>query len=176
MTETITARDPEVQALVDKQAILEVLTRYCRGLDRGDAALIASAYHPDAVDDHGGKTFSGEGLAQGILDWMQEIHVVMGSHYTDNQTIHLDGDRAWVESYFSGYMLQSNDGQESTLQMSGRYLDRLERRDGEWKIAARQVIPEMTRTLLTDTFWLGRRLSHDDDDRADPSYAFLAGE
>ena len=64
MTETNTARDPEVQALVDKQAILEVLTRYCRALDRGDAALIASAYHPDAVDDHGGKTFARVGHAR----------------------------------------------------------------------------------------------------------------
>jgi len=27
-------RDPEIQALLDKQAIYEVMTRYCRGLER----------------------------------------------------------------------------------------------------------------------------------------------
>jgi hypothetical protein len=176
MTETVAVRDAEVQALLDRQSILEVLTRYCRGLDRGDALLIGTAYHPDAVDDHGGKTFSGEGLAQGIIEWMREINVVMGSHYTNNYTIHLDGDSASVESYFSGYMLQSTDGNESTLQMSGRYLDRFERRNGEWKIAARTVIPEMTQALPPGAFWLGRRLTHDDNDKTDPSYALLQGE
>ena len=52
----MTGRDREVQELLDKQAIHEVMIRYCRGLDRMDAELVGSAYHPDAHDDHGGRT------------------------------------------------------------------------------------------------------------------------
>jgi len=44
--------DPEFQALLDKQEIQEVLTRYTRGADRGDADLIEATYHDDAIDGH----------------------------------------------------------------------------------------------------------------------------
>ena len=33
--------------------IKQVLYMYCRGVDRGDAELIRSVYHPDAIDEHG---------------------------------------------------------------------------------------------------------------------------
>jgi ketosteroid isomerase-like protein len=164
--------DREIQALLDKQAIREVMMRYFRGLDRCDAALIASAYHHDAVDDHGGRTFSGEGIGQGIIDHMRELHIVSGSHHITNQTIHLDGDTAASESYFFGYMLESHEGEERTLQMAGRYLDRLERRNAEWRIAHRLVVPEMA-GQVSGVMWLGRPLSYGASDTTDPSYAVL---
>ena len=43
----------DVKALLDRQAILDCMRRYCRGVDRRDEALILSVYHPDAIDDHG---------------------------------------------------------------------------------------------------------------------------
>ena len=43
----------EIQHLIDRQAILDCLTRYGRGVDRFDRELVLSAYHPDAIDDHG---------------------------------------------------------------------------------------------------------------------------
>ncbi|MHC3127370.1 hypothetical protein OB03_08775, partial [Brevundimonas sp. GN22] len=45
---------PEIQALLDKQAITEVIHQYLRGADRADAELIGQCYHPDAWEDHGG--------------------------------------------------------------------------------------------------------------------------
>ena len=52
------ARDPELQALLDRQAIADVLNAYCRAIDRADLDLLAAAYHSDATEDHGG-TFKG---------------------------------------------------------------------------------------------------------------------
>ena len=43
--------DP-VTAVVAKQDITDVLMRYCRAVDRIDAALLRSCYHPDATEDH----------------------------------------------------------------------------------------------------------------------------
>ena len=42
-----------LQHLLDRQEIYDCLVRYCRGVDRLDSELILSAYHPDAIDDHG---------------------------------------------------------------------------------------------------------------------------
>ena len=39
--------------LLDKQAIWEVMLRYCRSIDHRDHDLVRSTYHPDAYDDHG---------------------------------------------------------------------------------------------------------------------------
>lgn len=39
-----------VDDLLDKQAIGEVVLRYCRGIDRLDLDLVRSAYHCDGVD------------------------------------------------------------------------------------------------------------------------------
>ena len=46
--------DPAVQALLDKQEITELLTRYLRSVDRGDVATLGSCYLPGATEDHGG--------------------------------------------------------------------------------------------------------------------------
>ena len=48
---------PELQNLLDRQAILDCLNRYNRGVDRCDEELLLSAYHEDATECHG--TFTG---------------------------------------------------------------------------------------------------------------------
>lgn len=42
-----------VQLLADKQAIHDVVMRYCRGIDRFDLGAVLACYHHDAEDDHG---------------------------------------------------------------------------------------------------------------------------
>jgi ketosteroid isomerase-like protein len=39
---------PELQTLLDRQAISDVLISYCRAVDRADLDLLRSCYHPDA--------------------------------------------------------------------------------------------------------------------------------
>src|SRR5260370_1156851 len=46
--------DPAPQALLDKQGIAELLTRYLRSVDRGDVATLRVCYLPGATEDHGG--------------------------------------------------------------------------------------------------------------------------
>src|SRR5690348_975727 len=43
----------QLRGVLDRQEIYDCLMRYCRGIDRGDLELARSAYHPDALDDHG---------------------------------------------------------------------------------------------------------------------------
>ena len=173
VAENSTQRDRAIQELVDKEAIREVIVRYGRGVDRGDSELISSAYHPDAVDDRGFGQYTGETIGTEMVESMLKS-MVMTSHHLTTQTIHVDGDTAGAETYSIGVHRSTRDGQESRLLTSGRYIDRLERRDGEWRIIHRRAVTDMLRALsLEEETDLGPQLSR--RDRDDPSYEVLRG-
>src|SRR5690606_29336609 len=93
-----------LRELADKQAITEVIYRYCRGLDRLDWPTLSSVYHPDAIEDRGEALFVGpaEDLARAALKSLTEAYVV-SQHLIGNILIELDGDTAFAESYFQAY-------------------------------------------------------------------------
>ena len=64
------------------------------------------------------------------------------------------------------------DGRERILSGLGRYLDRFERRDGQWRIAHRLVVVDLA-TLLPESNFMPSRpdLGHRGPD--DPSFALL---
>ncbi len=72
------SRDPALQELLDKQAIHEVLLRYCRGVDRRDEEVLRSVYHADAIHEHGEHAMNAREFARGIVhrvalhDWSRE--------------------------------------------------------------------------------------------------------
>jgi hypothetical protein len=66
----------------------------------------------------------------------------MTSHNITNHLCDLDGDTANCESYVIGGLRWLSG--ESTSMAFGRYLDRLEKRNGEWRIAVRRCTLEMT--------------------------------
>jgi hypothetical protein len=46
-------RDPEIQRVIDESKIRNLLDKYPRALDRQDHELLASLFHPRAIDEHG---------------------------------------------------------------------------------------------------------------------------
>jgi ketosteroid isomerase-like protein len=166
--------DAAMQKVLDKQAIHEAILRYCRGVDRGDAELICSTYHPDAVDEHGSNRFTGLTVGPGIVDLMRSARLSM--HHVTNQLIELHGpDRASCETYFTVWQTMARDGEDHVLHSLGRYLDRFERRDGEWKIAQRLVVVEHTQLLPPGGEVPPSRPGLGCRDRRDPSYEVLNG-
>ena len=136
--------DPRVQELLDKQEIHDLLMRYCRGVDRGDRDLIAGVYYPDAVDDHGDFVVDGEHVAD-LFVRLVNRSPKGGMHFIGNQLIEVEGDTAFAESYFLAIKDIDRDGRAHTRVRAGRYVDRLERRDGRWAIAERVVVDEWNR-------------------------------
>jgi hypothetical protein len=95
-------------------------------------------------------------------------------HHLTNQTIALDGpDRAGVESYFIAWQGFARDGQMGVVQAIGRYLDRFERRDGDWRIAHRVVVVEQTWVMPPAVEMGSGNRASATKDRTDPSYAVL---
>ncbi|MET8211634.1 nuclear transport factor 2 family protein [Streptomyces sp. NPDC005373] len=130
----------DVQYLKDRTAILDVIARHARGCDRHDVDLITAAYHADGVDEHG--TTVNAGPAYG--EWANAAHAATSQVHTHNVTTHtcdIDGDSAHADSYAIVVLLGS-DGRTAQF-ISGRYMDRLERRDGQWRIAVRRSTVEV---------------------------------
>lgn len=126
-----------LRELVDRQEIHDCIVRYCRGVDRLDAQMLASAYHPDAVDDHGLYVGNPHQFADYFLAFHKK-HQKATQHIITNHYCELDGDMAHCETYwlFAG---MNRVGPELSLG-GGRYIDRMERRDGHWAIAARKCL------------------------------------
>ena len=135
--------------------IRNMLYLYCRAVDRGDDILLRSIYHADATEDHFGYVGGVSGfvdLASNMRSWMES-----GSHQITNILIEIDGDIAKSESNFFGIAANCTDpeGEQIDLFITGRYLDRFERREGSWKIAARQVVFDTNHTFKASGRWEG---------------------
>jgi ketosteroid isomerase-like protein len=127
-----------VRELLDRQEILDCIHRYCRAVDRFDRELLLSVYHPDAVDDHGVFVGGPKAFVEWAFDYHRQFQEVT-HHIVTNHHCELDGDTAHTETYwiFSGINRQ---GPPSIH--FGRYIDRFERRNGKWAIAARVCVIE----------------------------------
>jgi hypothetical protein len=162
--------DPEniVRELKDRQDIHDCLVRYCRGMDRFDRELLLSAYHPDAIDDHGDFV----GTVDGFADYYFAYHTKYQRrtmHNLGNHTCEINGDTAHCETYYT--FTAVNNGKPFHMRSTGRYLDRLEKRDGEWKIAARIcAIHGLSEDLDPDGLVGDMNFMPVHRDKSDPSY------
>jgi hypothetical protein len=151
--------------------IRDAMFRYCRGVDRADAALMGSAYHPDAHDRHGKWDGPSSGFVEAHVQRMPTAAEGI-QHLLGNMLIELDGDAAHVETYFiTAYRPKA--AVEEVAMFGGRYLDRFERRDGEWRIAHRHVVYDWGRIEpATQGWWdtLPGNWTFGSRDRDDPDY------
>lgn len=152
--------DPQVEHLKDRKDIFDVAKRYTRGADRHDKELVRSAFWPEATVSFGTPMSLDE-----YVDW--EENTLAGyaahQHHVTGQTVEIDGDTAHVESYVVYFLVprdRSADRQgpatlgkaltsEKTRLGSGRYIERWERRSGEWRILVREYVEDLA--LLGDT-------------------------
>lgn len=134
-------QDKRVRELLDRDAIDKVLSTYARGIDRHDVAIINSAYFPDARDNHG--PFQ-DTISNGFAEWGNALHAGKTRshmHHLTTRWVELQGDVALSDSYVL-FCLYLKNGEEVEIG-SGRYLDRLERRKGDWRIAMRRTTIDM---------------------------------
>jgi hypothetical protein len=140
----------EVTYLRDRQAILDVISRQSRGHDRHDAPLQNSCFWEDGFDEHGPWVTPGSRYGE----WANETHANSYSAHMHNLTTHtceIDGDSAHAESYVVG-LFQPRRKPGRAQFMTARYIDRLEKRNGEWRISARRSVIEIC--LEGDSEWL----------------------
>lgn len=156
------ARPKSIEELFDRQEIYDLLVNYARGADRGDADLIAAAYHDDAIEDHGG-TFLGP--ATEYVEMLRKIlpKAPRMSHIVTNINIELDGERAYTECYFLTFSRRDTvENPYDSLTMA-RVIDKMERRNGEWKIAHRRLVWDWNHEMPLRETWGRGEIAPDPD-------------
>lgn len=163
--------EKELRHFRDRQEILDCIVRTSRGNDRFDKDLITGSYHLDGQHELGRKIISGQEYG----DHANHAHAAISETNLHNVTMHsceIDGDVAHAESYVIG--LFADKGAATSRMLAGRYIDRLERRDGRWGIVLRRATVEVAMEgkailpngngVLDSGYLKGNR------DRSDPSY------
>lgn len=178
-------QDYSPERMVDRAQIQDVMYRWCRAIDRQDFDAIRAVFHSDAIDSHG--IYSG-GI-DGLIDWIRERHrtIPMSMHMIGNMLIEFaDLDTAIVETYNMTVQRYPAEASASFAQLAGgvagsgggasdliaccRYVDRFERRNGEWRVAERTVVFDSTMMFpvaagapkMSETWTQGKRGNHAD--------------
>lgn len=128
----------DLTSLLDREAIRDCLARVARGEDRRDPQLLRGAYWPDATDDHG--IFVGS--FKEYLAWVVPgaPAVLLTQHTLGQSLIDLRGKHAVVETHVTSYHRIDMGAEHRDLVIGGRYMDLMEKRECEWKIAKRTML------------------------------------
>ena len=152
--------------LLDRLAIADVMARYCRGIDRFDEALVRSCFTADATDQHG----SFNGTIDEFIAWafrlLQKYESTM--HLIANHLADVVGENAVAETYGIAFHRSDDPDPKRNLTVGFRYIDRLVKVNGEWKISERVATTEWVQAKVAESHWpipgnsaVGHR-SHDD--------------
>ena len=148
------SNDDVLREVRDRQAIDEVMWRYARALDTGNAEAYAALYTEDGQFGTGANATKGrEALKKMIAGTGQRQAASQTSaqpatprppmyHMTANhQLTFLDKDHARIDAYH--ITLAAGSGRENPPRVAGtgRSIDELERVNGQWLIKSRNVAP-----------------------------------
>lgn len=152
-----TPTDFSPERIADRMQIQHVMYCWCRSVDRLDYEGMRAVFHPDAIDTHGAYN----GPVDGLIHWVRNRHnnIPFSMHAVSNMLIEFAGpDLALVETYVRTTQRYPAEAREKLDQLAGgkagageggmdlmtcsRYVDRFERRKGEWRIASRTLVAD----------------------------------
>ena len=138
--------DSFLEELEARTAIEDCLNRFARAVDRQDWALARTLYHDGAFDDHG--FFKGD--ADALLAHVKKLHEHQdhSMHFNTNVMIEFSSkESAFVETYvlvlqrFRPGAPNVPAGSQGLRNFaSARYLDRFEKRNGDWRVIHRTLV------------------------------------
>lgn len=145
--------DQRIPRSIAREEIRNVLANYARGVDRADAALLKSCYHPDATEEHGG-VFAGSAMdyVESALPRLRGLAPMQ--HLLGSSHIELAGNVAWVETYVWTFLRVATARGDMDTITGGRLFDRFEFRDRAWKIAHRRTVFDWNRDTPANEGWV----------------------
>lgn len=139
----------EIETLLAKQTITELIYKYPRALDRGDREMLMSLAHPGAKMRFGNRDFPNW---EAYVDFLITAHDDMtgNNHRISNILIEVKGNRAVSEATGTATLLVPKEGNANLYEerwMHSRYLDSWSRRNGKWALDGRQTVSDYRRVL-----------------------------
>lgn len=126
--------DARIRALEDRAAIAELRARYCAYLDAHDWDALVELFTVDG-EFHGMGAARGRDELRAFYARITEESFDAFWHFSSNETVELDGDRATGETYLN----QPSVIDGVAYACAGRYRDELVRQAGRWLFARRRV-------------------------------------
>ena len=132
----------EIQYVLDRAAIQELLARYFQGLDRSDPDQVRSCFTDD-VRCHYDKRTPTQGIEE-LMGSLQNFNKLRAgtmkitTHFMGNFSLtSLRGDVAETETNAIAFLVEPGSGGDRVAMRSLRYLDRMRREQGGWRISDR---------------------------------------
>ena len=132
----------EIQYLIDRAAIQELLARYFQGLDRSDPEQVRRCFTED-VHCHYDKRTPTRGI-EALMGSLQNFNKLQAgtmkitTHFMGNFSLTLlRGDVAETETNAIAFLVEPEKGADTVAMRSLRYLDRMRREKDGWRISDR---------------------------------------
>ena len=131
--------DPAVRWLLDRAEIHDLLVQYALGVDMRDDERIRRCFAPGFHAAYGDREFVDLDELCAFISGVEHFHST--THFLGTQLVEvaaaLGTDEAWCTTYSLITHRPREDDPEAEWVAAGRYVDRLARVDGEWRIADR---------------------------------------
>ena len=132
-----------VEALADRAAISDLLTRYCNNFGNGAESRVGEFYAEDGEMILGTTHYKGIEAIKGAYaavpaDAPQRSAFALNI-LISNMLVTVHGDTATARLVFTETITRKQ-GEAPSILTQGREFDRLVKRDGRWLIASRQIM------------------------------------
>jgi hypothetical protein len=132
----------DIQYLIDRAAIHDLLTRYFQGLDRGSPEQVRGCFTDD-VQCHYDKRTPTRGIEafMGSLQYFNKLQngtMKITTHFMGNLNImRIEDDVAKTETNAIAFLVEPGNAADLVAMRSLRYLDRMRREKSGWLISDR---------------------------------------
>ncbi|GAB3287575.1 nuclear transport factor 2 family protein [Parahaliea aestuarii] len=139
--------------LLAVQGVRQALALHSQGVDRADEGLLAAAYHDDGEVDYGFFKGAASEFVPILSSAQRQGPVTL--HRSSPPWVQILGERALSETYVLACAEGEEDGQGVQRLIGGRYLDRLSRRRGEWRLDHRRYVMDWNINRPGQSAWPG---------------------
>ena len=128
--------EPDVQALADERAVINIVSQYCWSLDTKDFEELRNVFTPDAFAILGGTECHGiDAIIKRISSALTRLDV--SHHLVGSHIVEVDGDQASHRCYLQAqHVLKGTEGGDLWM-VAGTYEDQLVRTPDGWRIKQR---------------------------------------
>lgn len=135
-------RATDIQYLMDRAAIQDLLARYFQGLDRGSREEVRGCFTDDVVAHYDQRPAT-EGI-EALMGSLQNFNKLrdgtmkITTHFMGNLNFtRIEGDIAEMETNAIAFLVEPGQAADEVSMRSLRYIDRMRRQENGWRISDR---------------------------------------